>query len=223
MVFDRSEDELLKTVVQTVLRCLQPDLHNVFQSARYNVFLNFRGADTRHGIAYKLYKGFMDAGVSVFKDDTDLPIGEEFGSQLLSAITRSTIYITILSSTYASSKWCLHELAKMWECRNSRGHLIVPLFYDVTPSHVRRGRFADVFRSHEQRLLMGATGEGLRALRYIADLMGYDGTRSYDGCKFTPKDDGKLAKRIVEDVLIEMSIKFRLDVPKHLLRSNAYT
>ncbi|KAK3409011.1 hypothetical protein EUGRSUZ_J01133 [Eucalyptus grandis] len=161
-ITDGSEDELLKTVVQTVLRCLQPDIQNVSQSARYKVFLNFRR--------------LMNAGVSVFKDDIDLPIGEEFGPQLLSAITRCTIYITILSPTYASSKWCLYELAKMSECSNSRGHMILPLFYHVEPHDVRdlKGRFGDEFRSREQRLLMGATGEGLRALKHVCALKPFE-------------------------------------------------
>lgn len=216
-ITDGSEDERLKTVVQTVLRCLQPDFQNVFQSAKYNVFLNFRGADTRHGIAYNLYKGLMDAGVSVFKDDTDLPIGEEFGSQLLSAITRCTIYITILSPTYASSKWCLHELAKMWECRNSRGHMILPLFYGVGPTDVRhlKGRFGDVFRSREQRLLMGAAGEGLQALKIVSELSGFDSRL------ILKYDEKNLVENIVRRVLEQMCDNFRLEVPKHLLRSNA--
>ncbi|KAL3719046.1 hypothetical protein ACJRO7_004054 [Eucalyptus globulus] len=216
-ITDGSEDEVLKIVVPTVLRCFQPDLQNVFQSARYNVFLNFRGADTRHGIAYNLYKGLMEAGVSVFKDDTNLSIGEEFGSQLLSAITRCTIYITILSPTYASSKWCLHELAKMSECSNSRGHVIMPLFYGVVPSDVRhlRGRFGDAFRSREQRLLMGATGEGLRALKDVCELKGCE-VKSNNG-----RYDGHMVGKIVDVVLWHMCNKFRLDVPKHLLRSNA--
>lgn len=213
-ITEGSEDELLKTVVQTVLRCLQPDIQNVSQSARYNVFLNFRGADTRHGIAYELYKAFMDAGISVFKDDTDLPIGEEFGSQLLSAITRCPIYITIISPTYASSKWCLHELAKMLECSNSRGHMILPFFYCVEPRDVRqlKGRFGDEFRSREQRLLMGAR-EGLQALTHVSKLKGH----ALVSDRLMPG----FLREIVYEVLWRMSIKFQLDVPKHLLRSNA--
>ncbi|KAL3719047.1 hypothetical protein ACJRO7_004055 [Eucalyptus globulus] len=215
-VTDGREEELVKTVIQTVLRCLQPELPKSPQIARYNVFLNFRGADTREGFTYQLYTNLVDAGVSVFKDDTNLPIGEEFGSQLLSAITRSTIYITVLSQRYSSSKWCLHELGKMMECKESMGHMVLPIFYKVNPSDVQclkgnLGNFRDAYYSREKGLRGGdAIMESLRVFKDVCDIKGSH--HHYTG------SDGELIKVVVQGVLRQLRHHFQLDVPEHLVR-----
>ncbi|KAL3719041.1 hypothetical protein ACJRO7_004051 [Eucalyptus globulus] len=216
-VTDGREEELVKIVVQTILGCLQPDLPKSPQIARYNVFLNFRGADTRQGFTYQLYTNLVDAGVSVFKDDTDLPIGEEFSSQLLSAITESTIYITVISRSYCFSKWCLHELAKMVECKESMGHIVLPIFYKVDPSILRRlkelnlGNFRDAYHSCEKGFRGGeAFMEHLRALKNVCNLK--ESHYHYTG------SDGELIEVVVRGVLRQLRHHFQLDVPEHLVR-----
>lgn len=99
--------------------------------------------------------------------------------------SQSTIYITILFPTYASSKWCLRKLAKV-ECKGSMGdkkkkgqhwgHVALPIFYAVdTDLRDPKGNFGDVFHSPEKRLcLMGATREGLRALKDVSKLGGWE-------------------------------------------------
>ncbi|XP_056169065.1 uncharacterized protein LOC115666577 [Syzygium oleosum] len=227
-VTDGREEELVKTVVQTVQRCLRPDLQKVPQIARYNVFLNFRGADTRHGIAYDLYNGLVNAGVSVFKDDTDLPIGEEFGSQLLSAISRSTIYITVLSQGYASSKWCLREVTKMMECTKTNGHLVMPIFYGVEFSDVRSGRAFHFHAIHECEKDIAEAKRALRHLGYFGGFHDRDGrykltsthasfTISVFLVLFDRIDDGKLTRDVVQQTLRKLRHRFQLDVPEHLL------
>ncbi|KAI6684850.1 hypothetical protein NL676_030763, partial [Syzygium grande] len=79
-------------------------------SSQYDVFLSFRGSDTRKAFTDHLYHSLINVGtvpIYVFKDDNNIPIGEEFGSHILNAITRSKISIPIISKNYASSKWCL--------------------------------------------------------------------------------------------------------------------
>jgi hypothetical protein len=39
---------------------------------------------------------------------------------------------------YASSTWCLDELVKIVECRKNNGQLVLPVFYKVDPSEVRK-------------------------------------------------------------------------------------
>ncbi|XP_039165761.1 disease resistance protein RUN1-like [Eucalyptus grandis] len=70
----------------------------------YQVFLNFRGFDTRHGFTDFLYNHLVDVGIRVFRDDDELNIGEVIGENLVSAINNSIIYIPIFSKNYASSK-----------------------------------------------------------------------------------------------------------------------
>ena len=104
----------------------------------YDVFLNFRGPDSRHTVADVLYNALSDAGFSVFLDDEEIRKGEEIKGELESAIMNSKIYIPIFSKDYASSRWCLRELAKMMECCKSSNSktkkVMLPVFYDVDVS-----------------------------------------------------------------------------------------
>ncbi|KAF8035986.1 hypothetical protein BT93_C1876 [Corymbia citriodora subsp. variegata] len=101
----------------------------------YQVFLNFRGLDTRHGFTDFLYHGLVDAGVCVFKEDDELHIGEN----LLHVINNSILYIPIFSRTYASSKRCLQELALIVDniSKSKDKKHILPIFLDVEPEDVK--------------------------------------------------------------------------------------
>ncbi|KAK7309545.1 hypothetical protein RJT34_06356 [Clitoria ternatea] len=116
---------------------------------RWDVFLSFRGTDTRHTITNDLYEALQTRGVRVFRDDDGLGRGEEIQKKLLEAIEDSAASVIILSPDYASSHWCLDELARICDC----GRLILPVFYLVDPSHVRKqkGPFEASFRSHANR------------------------------------------------------------------------
>lgn len=93
------------------------------QDYEYEVFLSFRGPDTRKGFTDFLYHAFLDAGIRAFRDDEDLRIGEEIGGKLLQAIEQSKISVPIFSKNYASSKWCLKELAFMLERKKKGKHI----------------------------------------------------------------------------------------------------
>ncbi|GLT68118.1 hypothetical protein SLA2020_403770 [Shorea laevis] len=69
--------------------------------------------------------------------DDKLRSGNEISPALIQAIEESKISIIVLSKNYASSRWCLDELTKILECRNTREQQVLPLFYDVDPSEVR--------------------------------------------------------------------------------------
>ncbi|XP_039169642.1 disease resistance protein RPV1 [Eucalyptus grandis] len=79
----------------------------------------------------------IDAGIQAYRDDEELRTGEEIGGQLLQAIQHSKISIPIFSKGYADSPWCLRELVKMVESKNTGGQKIMPIFYNVTPSEVK--------------------------------------------------------------------------------------
>lgn len=114
--------------------------------AHYQVFLSFRGPDTRKGFTDCLYHFLKSAGIRVFKDDEDQPLGEKI-EKILDAINNSTVCIPIFSRGYASSKWCLKELAKMMKL----GKNIIPIFYDVTPDDVKlkTSLYVDALMKHE--------------------------------------------------------------------------
>ncbi|KAL3729029.1 hypothetical protein ACJRO7_033601 [Eucalyptus globulus] len=108
----------------------------------YQVFLSFRGPDTRRGFADVLYRDLSEAGIHVFIDYEEIRTGERIGDELLRAINDSRLYIPIFSPTYASSYWCLCELAMMVEKFSNSGEdekkkVILPIFYNVKADNVK--------------------------------------------------------------------------------------
>ena len=116
---------------------------------RWDVFLSFRGEDTRLNFTDHLYTQLHRHGIRAFRDNEGMNRGDDISSSLLDAIEDSAAFIAVISPNYASSRWCLEELAKVCECRR----LILPVFYQVDPSDVRRqgGRFHEDFGKLEAR------------------------------------------------------------------------
>ncbi|XP_061370935.1 uncharacterized protein LOC133313561 [Gastrolobium bilobum] len=119
----------------------------------YDVFLSFRGTDTRYGFTGNLYKALCDKGIRTFIDDEELQRGDEITPSLVKAIEESRIAITVLSDNYASSSFCLDELSNIIHSIKGKGRLVLPVFYDVDPSDVRhqRGTYGEALASHEER------------------------------------------------------------------------
>ncbi|XP_050373454.1 uncharacterized protein LOC126791088 [Argentina anserina] len=118
---------------------------------KYDVFLTFRGEDTREGFLSYLYHELQVVNkIQTFKDDTQLEVGAPISPTILKAIEESRLAIVVLSENYASSSWCLEELTKICHCMED-GNRILPLFYHVNPSDVRKqnGSFKEAFTKHE--------------------------------------------------------------------------
>ena len=116
----------------------------------YNVFLSFRGEDTRYSFTDHLYNALCDKGIYTFMD-YKLQRGEIISEELLKTIKRSMISVVVFSENYASSKWCLDELVWILECRKNLGQLVLPVFYRIDPSEVRKqkGKFGVELVEHE--------------------------------------------------------------------------
>ena len=73
---------------------------------------------------------------------------------LLKAIEDSLFAIVVLTKNYASSTWCLDELVKIMGCKEKMGLIVLPIFYDVEPSVVRKQTetYAQAFAKHEKLL-----------------------------------------------------------------------
>ncbi|XP_056174730.1 disease resistance protein RUN1-like [Syzygium oleosum] len=179
----------------------------------YEVFLSFRGKDTRKGITDYLYTSLVDAGIRVFRDDNELRVGEEIGPELLCSITQSKISIPIISEDYASSKWCLCELVQMLKCTKSRGQVVLPIFYKVEPSQVRHltEKFRDAINAHKENLDEMVVKEWEEALKEVSSLKGWESEKIKNG------HEGELVKIVVREVIGELKRPFQLIVPKELV------
>ncbi|KAL3016970.1 hypothetical protein AAZX31_06G246500 [Glycine max] len=122
--------------------------------AKYDAFLSFRGSETRHHIAASLYKALLREGVHAFTDDQILNRDELIQTALFNAIEGSRVFYVVISKDYASSIWCLQELARICYCVETSARRVLPIFYDVDPSDVRKqiGCFGKAFAKHEERL-----------------------------------------------------------------------
>ncbi|XP_050279110.1 uncharacterized protein LOC126720557 isoform X2 [Quercus robur] len=119
---------------------------------KYHVFLSFRGEDTRKSFTDHLHTALKQEGVITFRDKENVKRGKPISLELLKAIEESLFAIVILSRNYASSTWSFDELVKIMECRKKIGLIVLPIFYDVDPSEVRKlmGSYAEAFIEHEK-------------------------------------------------------------------------
>ncbi|KAL6344338.1 hypothetical protein AAG906_037917 [Vitis piasezkii] len=74
-------------------------------SRNYDVFLSFKGGDTRKNFTDHLYTTLTAYGIQTFRDDEELEKGEDIASDLLRAIEESRVFIIIFSKNYAYSRW----------------------------------------------------------------------------------------------------------------------
>ncbi|KAJ9687323.1 hypothetical protein PVL29_015992 [Vitis rotundifolia] len=121
------------------------------RTTTYDVFLSFRGEDTRFNFTDHLYSALGRRGISTFRDDK-LSRGEAIAPELLNAIEKSRSSVIVFSENYARSRWCLDELVKIMECHKDLGHAVFPIFYHVDPSHVRKqeGSFREALAGYEE-------------------------------------------------------------------------
>ncbi|XP_054796249.1 TMV resistance protein N-like [Prosopis cineraria] len=117
----------------------------------YDVFINFRGEDTRHGFTGNMYHALSQKGVRTFIDDEELRRGDEITPTLLKAIENSRMAIIVFSKNYISSTFCLNELVKIHQCIKGKSRLVLPIFYDVEPSEVRHqtGNYEHAWTMHK--------------------------------------------------------------------------
>ncbi|PRQ57517.1 putative TIR domain-containing protein [Rosa chinensis] len=165
---------------------------------KYDVFINFRGEDTRRCFVCHLYEALKQRALDPFIDSEELRKGDDL-SELFKAIQDSRLSIVVFSKDYASSKWCLKELAQILECMDRQRQIVVPIFYEVDPSHIRNleESFAEAFAKHESnsKIDKKELESWKSTLTRATSLSGWD-SKSKDY-----RDDTQLIGSIVEDIL----------------------
>ncbi|XP_062025997.1 disease resistance protein RUN1-like [Rosa rugosa] len=172
-----------------------------FPKLTYDVFLSFRGKDTRTNFTDHLYTALKQKGINTFRDDEELERGESIGPNLLKAIKESRYVIVVFSQNYADSSWCLDELAKVAECERATGQTVLPVFYHVDPSEVRRQtgeHFEKAFEKHQKRY----EAEPDKVKRW-KDALAKVGNLS--GWHLQNGSEAKIIQQIVEKIFTELN------------------
>ncbi|CAN6722883.1 unnamed protein product [Malus baccata var. baccata] len=175
---------------------------------KYDVFISFRGEDTRLGITSHLHAALLQKKIETYIDNR-LQKGEEIGLALLEAIEKSTHSVIIFSQNYASSRWCLDELVHILECKKRYGHMVIPVFYDINPSDVRKqhGSYAGAFAQLEKRFKdnIDKVHKWRHALTTAAHLAGFD----YSNKRGT---EANLIKNVVDRIWTNLNCESSCDL-----------
>ncbi|XP_056166975.1 disease resistance protein L6-like isoform X2 [Syzygium oleosum] len=173
--------------------------------AEYEVFLSFRGPDTRQNFADCLYHAMDGAGIRVFRDGEEIGKGEDIGGELKRAIESSSICIPIFSRNYAVSAWCLRELAYMVY----RKAMILPVFFDVEPRDVKLKTklYQDALQKHEEKYGCEVVQRWKEALEKVAGMSGWD---------LKDTGHGEVSKLIVAKVSMKLNKRDK-KLPDHLV------
>ncbi|XP_020418266.1 TMV resistance protein N-like [Prunus persica] len=205
-------------MVSMANQAASPSSSSFSNSCTYDVFLSFRGEDTRHNFTDHLYSALVQKGINTFIDDK-LRRGGEISASLLKAIEESRISIIVFSTKYAAFKRCLDVLDKILECKKLRQQKVWPIFYKVEPSDVRhqRGSFGEALAKHECKFKnnIHKVHRWRKALSEAANLSGWtfsDGDRH----------ESQFIRKIVDDVLEELSSHAYLDVATYPVGIESY-
>ncbi|GJX21219.1 Toll/interleukin-1 receptor-like protein [Tanacetum coccineum] len=140
----------------------------------YDVFLSFRGEDTRHSFTDHLYKELVRVGIRTFRDNDEIGRGQELKPEIEKAIQSSEASVIVLSENYATSTWCLDELLMILEQMKECNHFVIPVFYHVDPSDVRKqNKTFDIKVKRSSRWTHDNVVRWKAALTKVANLTGF--------------------------------------------------
>ncbi|KAH9782281.1 ADP-ribosyl cyclase/cyclic ADP-ribose hydrolase [Citrus sinensis] len=170
---------------------------------KYDVFVSFRGEDTRDNFSSHLYSALSRQNIQTFIDD-QLNRGDEISESLVNAIEASAISVIVFSEGYASSRWCLDELVKILECKKEYAQIVIPVFYRVDPSDVRNqtGSFGNSFSKLEERFKENSKKlqTWRNALKEAATLSGFPSQNIRLESKLINEIANHILKRLVDQV-----------------------
>ncbi|ONH89519.1 hypothetical protein PRUPE_I002300 [Prunus persica] len=164
---------------------------------KYDVFLSFRGEDTRDAFTSHLHKALLGKNIDTYIDNR-LEKGDDIGPTLLEAIEKSKLALVIFSKDYASSTWCLKELVHILGCKKSYGQIVIPIFYRIDPSHVRKqqGTYALEDRPLKRR---DEVANWRAALEEAANMSGFHYSSK------TGRTEADFVEEVAQDVLTKLN------------------
>ncbi|KAM0972467.1 hypothetical protein ACFX1X_020495 [Malus domestica] len=191
---------------------------------RYDVFLSFRGEDTRYHFVGHLYNYLVQMGIKTFMDEKSLKRGEEISLALLKAIEDSRISLVVFSENYASSRWCLDELVHIFHCKEQQQQMVFPVFFKVDPSEVRNQResFGKALADHESKLKdnMDKVLRWRETLTKAANLSGWSFLADGHEYKFIQKIVKGISDRVFESTHLK-GVKYPVGIESRVKQSSS--
>lgn len=105
---------------------------------KFDVFVSYHGGDTGTNFTNHLAAAVKRRGIGMYRVDVDIPRGMVIWNELMEAIEASRVAVIVFSKNYASSTWCLDEVRKVMSCNKYFKTVVLPIFYNVSPSDVRQ-------------------------------------------------------------------------------------
>ncbi|KAL9831197.1 putative disease resistance protein RPP1 [Arabidopsis thaliana] len=146
---------------------------SVSRNWKHDVFPSFHGADVRRTFLSHILESFRRKGIDPFIDN-NIERSKSIGPELKEAIQGSKIAIVLLSRKYASSSWCLDELAEIMKCRQMVGQIVMTIFYEVDPTDIKKqtGEFGKAFTKTCKGKLKEQVERWRKALEDVATIAG---------------------------------------------------
>ncbi|XP_062152692.1 disease resistance protein RPV1-like isoform X2 [Alnus glutinosa] len=182
-------------------------------SRLHDIYFSVQREDPRKYITDMVEKSLAARGVPTFKDKKELrgnQRGTDLGEDLKETIKMSKISIVLFSKEYLCSSWCLEELVMILECREKWGMIVLPIFYDVDPSDIRKQRGYAAKVAGIQRVGGFWRRRWVDALTQAANLCGWDH-------RVSPRIESLLVGQVVEDI-IHKRIPTNLNISIYPLR-----
>nr|ADI80539.1 recognition of Peronospora parasitica 1 [Arabidopsis thaliana] len=174
---------------------------SVSRNWKHDVFPSFHGADVRRTFLSHILESFRRKGIDTFIDN-NIERSKSIGPELKEAIKGSKIAIVLLSRKYASSSWCLDELAEIMICREVLGQIVMTIFYEVDPTDIKKqtGEFGKAFTKTCRGKPKEQVERWRKALEDVATIAGY---HSHKWC-----DEAEMIEKISTDVsnMLDLSI-----------------
>ncbi|CAK7357219.1 unnamed protein product [Dovyalis caffra] len=183
-----------------------------------DVFLSFRGKEIRNGFARHLHNALEEAGIPTFFDEFGIQRGEDICLEIERAINESRMSIILFSKLYATSTYCLDEVAMIMERMRIGMNYVVPIFYKVSPFEVGKqtGRYGQAFAEHEKQFKneIHKVEKWRAALREVTDISGMvfkDGWSEVEFIEEIVEDTRYILNYMVQVFEIELNNTVRND------------
>ncbi|KEH18360.1 putative TIR domain, P-loop containing nucleoside triphosphate hydrolase [Medicago truncatula] len=181
---------------------------------KYDVFISFRGEDTRVGFISHLYKALRRKHIHTYIDNL-IEKGDQVWAELVKAMKQSTLFLVVFSKNYASSTWCLNELVEIMELfdinKNEDDNVVViPVFYHVDPSHVRKqtGSYGTALAKHKKQGNDHEMQKWNTALSEAANLSGFHSTTYRTESELIGDITGAVLRKLNQQSTIDLTCNF---------------